>query len=830
MVAWPVGVRRLAVWSYGPLVVIAIAVPILIAWAGYLLWQLPYVGIDIDDGVARPAQRGQITAIDPAGPLADLGLVPGDVLLAVDQVSLDTALPTTFASAPGQRVELRIQHAQQVRTVAFTSAAPGLAVRIVRIEPIVIAVVYWGIALVIWILRPFDAITRLFFLIGQVTAGMLVFGALSTVRWPTSSLVFNVLLLTLPVLALHFCTMFPEPLPFERRRRWLEPAYIGLGLTVLVYLVVPVAWLGTSGAAALWLVRRSLVVLVLLATLVLLFRHQPILAMGIRRRRRLLISGMVASFTPLMFLSLVPEILSGQPLVNYPWTFPFLILLPIAFAYSLQQGELGKIDLILNRSLVYLLLTMLLFGSYTVLFLGLRSIFASMPLLFDLLLSGGSAVAVGLVIAPLRVRLQRWVDSIFYGGWYDYRSVVMSASMQLSEVQSLSLLVERTMSIARSMRFQEAAFLWREGEQLVLQDSFGYGSETLPQLHLACDGKLVQYLAGQVGPRSQDHVRRDLALADLAANERLLVTQHVSLWLPIGSHARMNGLLVTRRRDYEVLLDQHDLDILTVVGQQAGMASQNVVLLDALRIRLREIERVQADLAEVYQRLAKAQEAEQLNLARELHDTSVQQLLGVTYQLIGSRQKLSDEISAPSPERNGRVAAELEEVRQEILAVITQLRTSISNLRPAGLEEFGLGIAFEGYVARLQRDSLVPSPAIMLDIDSAAVELPHIIASALFRVLQEALRNALKHADARQITIQVRLEADEVVLELSDDGRGFEMPAHRADFARTQHFGIIGMAERVAWLSGTFAIQSCPTGGTIVTVRVPITERKDQHE
>ncbi len=95
------------------------------------------------------------------------------------------------------------------------------------------------------------------------------------------------------------------------------------------------------------------------------------------------------------------------------------------------------------------------------------------------------------------------------------------------------------------------------------------------------------------------------------------------------------------------------------------------------------------------------------------------------------------------------------------------------------------------------------------------------IAACLFRVAQEALRNALRHAEARQIRVALRLSPQEATLHVEDDGCGFVVPPRLATLARGQHFGLIGLVERVAWVEGQIDIQSTPGKGTTITARVP---------
>jgi len=187
-----------------------------------------------------------------------------------------------------------------------------------------------------------------------------------------------------------------------------------------------------------------------------------------------------------------------------------------------------------------------------------------------------------------------------------------------------------------------------------------------------------------------------------------------------------------------------------------------------------ERKRIEAELADARRRLAEGQDAERSRLARELHDDAVQQLLYIA-RLIDQRQRALAE-GWTSESEVVTHAVGLEAIRGEVLAVARQLRTVIGELRPAGLDDLGLAIALEGYVACVMREGGPDLPQLALDLDQSGVELPKLIRLCLFRVAQEALRNAIRHAQAQQVTLRLRLSPAEALLIVQDDGCGFCVP------------------------------------------------------
>lgn len=239
-----------------------------------------------------------------------------------------------------------------------------------------------------------------------------------------------------------------------------------------------------------------------------------------------------------------------------------------------------------------------------------------------------------------------------------------------------------------------------------------------------------------------------------------------------------------------------------------------------------ERKRMEALLAEAQRRMAERLEGERRHFAHELHDGAVQQLLGISYQLVEQRRAVGAYPEAA--ELDPRPA--LDDIRREILGVVSQLRSLISELRPAGLEELGLTTALTGYIARLQREGGAAAPAIIADLDKIDASLPQPIAFCLFRAAQEALRNALKHASAQRITVRLRLFTEQVVLTVHDDGCGFRAPARLSEFAMDDHFGLVGIAERVGAAGGQCTIRSWPARGTHIAVRIPLHDARSDDD
>lgn len=801
--------ERSAPLLYLPYLLLAFGMLILTVVASGILWNYPY------DGIQWQRPGSGVIIVDPTGPAALAGVTSEDLLLAINGIPADQ-LRSIYQGKPlGSEIALTLVRGGQQLTIDVPLAKAPLHVRISRLEPLLIGVVFWIVGLALWFLRPFHTMTRVFFALSQITAGMFASGDLSTIGWPGSSLMFNICLLFVAPLAIHFATQFPTPLP-QRVRRVLYWLFYGCAGVILVSIGISASLIESGEIVApLRQIQRSFVALALLVALGLLLRMDRGAPVHTRRRRRLLIVGMVVSLVPLMLLSFLPELLYGSAFVDYNWAFPFLILSPLSFAVAVRQGEFGRYDLIVNRSLVYVTLTTLLLSLYVILFLSLDWLMP-VTLWSQPLIAAGLAVLIAALFSPSRARLQSWVDDFFYGGWYHYRVVVRAASAELSKEMSLSRLVERLIALTHTMRFQAAAFLWLEGSTLVPRGSYGFSSETLQQLYISVDDPIIELLHDEARPYSHEQIHRQLAQTTPASDKgHLQHLNEIRLWLPFVRGKKLYGVLVMGERHAETLLDGEDRDILSTLAAQTALAAENVALLEMLRAGLGEVENMRNELAEAQRRLSESQEAERLHLAQDLHDGPVQDLYGIHFQLGPLTEAVQDQ------EGQARLA----NVQTMLHQVINALRAICGELRPPSLVPFGLETALRAHAERFQRT--YPGLHIEMDLWHDEQTLPEPMRLALFRIYQEALNNILHHAEARHVMIQLRRDASVLRLALTDDGCGFLVPVRWIEFARQGHFGLLGIAERASAIGGQLEVVSKPGKGTTLQVIVPLTADLD---
>ncbi len=218
--------------------------------------------------------------------------------------------------------------------------------------------------------------------------------------------------------------------------------------------------------------------------------------------------------------------------------------------------------------------------------------------------------------------------------------------------------------------------------------------------------------------------------------------------------------------------------------------------------------RVAAELREVQSRLMTSKEEERLSLARDLHDGPLQEVVAAAFMLNQARMDAA-------PEDQER----LKEIYDQICRVNELLRAVTRELRPQALAPFGLEKAIRSLSDTVRLAN--PGLAIHLDLMPDGKEFPETTRMALYRVFSQALDNILQHSDATQASVLFQFDCDQIRLEITDNGCGFQPPASWIQFVRSGHFGLAGMSERVEALGGIFTIQSQPGIGTSLYVMVP---------
>jgi signal transduction histidine kinase len=220
---------------------------------------------------------------------------------------------------------------------------------------------------------------------------------------------------------------------------------------------------------------------------------------------------------------------------------------------------------------------------------------------------------------------------------------------------------------------------------------------------------------------------------------------------------------------------------------------------------------MQENLRYYLQEITRAQEEERKRIARELHDSTAQTLIALLHQL--------DNLLGEKAEMPVREAKTLWSFYEDIRDVLREVRRFSRDLRPSILDDLGLLPALEWVTGELQKEYGVYTT---LKVTGSERRFSPEAELTLFRIVQEALRNIAKHAQASKAEVRLQFDKQKIRLTISDDGAGFKPPESLGDLLHSGKLGLAGIRERVQLLRGSLKLNSEPGKGTTLIVRAPI--------
>jgi signal transduction histidine kinase len=268
--------------------------------------------------------------------------------------------------------------------------------------------------------------------------------------------------------------------------------------------------------------------------------------------------------------------------------------------------------------------------------------------------------------------------------------------------------------------------------------------------------------------------------------------------IPLRAGVRTYGLLVVASSDPRSF-NAEQVEQLTTLANYAIIALHNAQLI--------------FDLKEERNKLISKEETVRHQLARDLHDGPAQALAALTMNIEFIKRLL---------ERDpGRVNAELDKMSALAKRTNHDVRTMLFELRPLVLETQGLLVTLEEYLDRFRNSH--PGTAIVLEsAEMGDIHLEAQVEGTLFNIIQEAVNNALKHAQANHIWVRLRREGINLLTVIQDDGVGFDLQKVLASYEQRGSFGLLNIDERARLVGGNAELESTPGKGTRVTILVPL--------
>lgn len=574
----------------------------LVAWVAVLVRNYPH------DGIRGLSASHQILAIDENSN-GNYPFEVGDLLLEIESKPIVEDSAWYWGKHPGDTIHFLVQRGDRTVSVEVRLAPPPPQELFRRLIPLFVAVVFLGVALAVEAFAPCSSTTRLFFWFFFNSGLLLTTGQASGLAPSIVLDLYYFLWWIVGPISVHFHFNFPQENKEFKRRGYLLFLYVIGFLGGVSHLI----W-GTMGLRAhpilqyiIPLSRLFLALNLLICVILLYYNYQKTTSSGARAKIRLVFLGGLLAALPLITTYLLPEVLLNQPLLPTPAIFLFLSALPLVYGYAVFRYRLIEIERHINRGVTVLIIFFILVGIYLGVF-SVLTLLLPQRLLFHPTLNTLLILLLASTILPILRRVQRLVDTLFYGGWYDYRSAILQITSGLEHINDLTVLAREVSNrLVKTLRIADACIFLSDihgdfsvvavaPEGTVMQASPG-GVDTTVLPRSSLDFLL------RVGGEERETIAKALAQTKLSPEEfQLLGSTQGHLWVPIISHQTVKGLLALGPKYGGDIFSAEDMDILRVVSRNLGPVIENIHLLNQLQQYATELEmRVRERTSELFE-------------------------------------------------------------------------------------------------------------------------------------------------------------------------------------------------------------------------------------
>ncbi|HSR29718.1 MAG TPA: GAF domain-containing sensor histidine kinase [Anaerolineae bacterium] len=409
------------------------------------------------------------------------------------------------------------------------------------------------------------------------------------------------------------------------------------------------------------------------------------------------------------------------------------------------------------------------------------------PVLWVLFGVLGTLLGVWLVVLA-----RRWYHRQRYGLPIAHEELLVRYSRRMAALLDREALARLlAVEIPEALDASRAMALLADGHELVAMDASSQADAQQPSFRLPVLHAGVRWVASggeakQVGGRLQELIgqgRMDLAWT--------------AVWVPLMRGADLYGIWLLGERAEKRAYAPEDLRWLTTLARQAA------VVLETIRYAEQE-QLVANEMQALYRQAVAARESERERLSRELHDGVLQDLCAVARDLKALEAQSEDRT------RFADLIARSNESVQTLRGICHDLRPPLLSNNPM--------LALKALVERLDAQS--PAP-IHIEISTEDLCVAEETALAIYRIAQEAMHNAIQHADASEIAVRLTQYPDRLRMTITDDGQGIPNGTDLRRFVAEGHLGMAGMRERAAMIGGSLDVQSAPDYGTVVILEVP---------
>ncbi len=374
-------------------------------------------------------------------------------------------------------------------------------------------------------------------------------------------------------------------------------------------------------------------------------------------------------------------------------------------------------------------------------------------------------------------------------------SLLVSQSLSLDTVLYSSL--DKTLEIMNK-QIGGILLLDDESQELRYAAYRGLSSEYVQKMYMP----LGEGIAGRVAQDGKAIVSEDMMADPRVVFPNLILSEGLRAFasIPLISKGKVLGVIniASRKRSQ---FSAREIQLLNSIAAQVAVAVENAKL-------HQEVQKQDAIKGELLREIFSIQEEERKRIARELHDDTSQVILSLILSL--------EATVAILPANPDEAVSRLKKIQAQLDGILDGIYRIIYELRPSILDDLGLVAAVRWLVENNAKKAGIN---IQLNTEGQIKRLPQ-VETTIFRVIQEALSNIIKHSLCQNAWINLNFQKDNIAVHIEDDGKGFDINEAINSPERPRGLGLIGMRERVELMKGTLNIDSKLNGGTRIDIRI----------
>jgi signal transduction histidine kinase len=516
-----------------------------------------------------------------------------------------------------------------------------------------------------------------------------------------------------------------------------------------------------------------------------------------RYRAGIIVLATILGIIPVLLFSVLPDVLMGRTLIPHEFSFLGLLAFPLGYGFAILRLKLVHLDSTMDRGAALTFVILIITGFYTLAFSFLSRFF---PGVYDQYSLAGLVITILIAVSSRRLygSLLIWINRVLYGEWYDYRSAIHMINDHLKSVETEFQSITTTFCqvVMKSLQLDFVAMISHDRWYTLVETGNEPCSVHVPDQYFESIWSVIT--ASDTSKSLESHSNQSILAPILS--DRLM--PRIQLVMPIQSQEEIFGLLILGRKRGGGVFESSDMDVLDVAIHQAQISLEKARLL----VDVREYSN---DIRELHRKVTQTREEERKQVARELHDQVIQSLVSLNYRLSEMRRR-----SVHTKDED------IQTVQNDVVSVIGNVRQICTNLRPPVLDSLDLASAFRSKI-----DEHLGQTAFNIHFfvhGDNEKDIPEPVRSYAYRFLQESLTNVSKHARAQNVEVHLSIKADEIIIIVQDDGKGFPGPTHLGLFEKAQHFGLISLLEDARSLNGTLEIDSSIGEGCCLVATIPL--------